>query len=158
MTGLWLRMDPAALVRALETPQDCDEVMKAAALKKDLLLGEASVANPYGGTPLASLRDRQHYGEYGAASAAEVAQDMEPHPDGEPTARELAAGYSLPCRVPHGPDFRCFDCATDDELAAATPPAPAGHLPQHTHGEPGCTFPGCQDHDQPATAAAHKEH
>jgi hypothetical protein len=26
---------------------------------------------------------------------------------------------------PHGPDHRCFDCATDDELAASIPPSPA---------------------------------
>ena len=24
----------------------------------------------------------------------------------------------------HGPEYRCFDCATDDELAAAIPPHP----------------------------------
>ena len=26
----------------------------------------------------------------------------------------------------HGPDERCFECATDDELAAAIPPFPPG--------------------------------
>ena len=30
-----------------------------------------------------------------------------------------------PCREPHPPDFRCFDCATDEELADAIPPYPA---------------------------------
>jgi len=28
------------------------------------------------------------------------------------------------CQSPHGPDGRCFDCATDDEMAAAIPPPP----------------------------------
>ncbi|MCW2898845.1 MAG: hypothetical protein JWO67_1110 [Streptosporangiaceae bacterium] len=28
------------------------------------------------------------------------------------------------CQPPHGPDRRCFDCATDAEMAAAIPPPP----------------------------------
>ena len=66
------------------------------------------------------------------------AQAGDPHPDGEPTARELAAGFTLGCREPHGPEYRCFDCATDDELAAAVPPHPDANKPvpwgEHPHG------------------------
>lgn len=46
MTGMWLRLDPAELIQALETPQDCDAVMKAAALRKSSLLGETSAPIP----------------------------------------------------------------------------------------------------------------
>jgi hypothetical protein len=41
------------------------------------------------------------------------------------TAAVEACGGSG-CQSPHGPDGRCFDCATDDEMAAAIPPPPGG--------------------------------
>lgn len=39
-------------------------------------------------------------------------------------ARMDAEVVRTACAEPHTPDMRCFDCATDDEMAAAIPPPP----------------------------------
>lgn len=67
--------------------------------------GAASPANPYG-----SYAETKH-GQFDAPSAADVAEGVEPHPDGEPNARELAAGFTLAPLGHLRPDHEDCECA-----------------------------------------------
>lgn len=73
-------------------------------------------------------------------SGLRATHDHDALSDIETRLRALAAGGSSPastddtgCQPPHGPDERCLDCATDDEVLDAVPPWPGS--PASTDGD-----------------------